>query len=246
MRSAFLRLVTIMPCLFTACAVAEAAPPLTSVRTWTSADGKFTVQAALIQIADDRVKLRKEDGGDIEVLENSLSVADRDVIDVLRKRQAEKPADDKPKSKHPWLPDGYQVGMRYISEVIPDPASIAHLKLGERIAGKKEIDWSLNLTRGALVFKSINWEPEISAAISKFRLHVPRLIAGKMTMHIDGREVWTLNSDAVLYTSQEFEVAGTAGKRPAVRINVFGAQGQGVSNIVILVPTPPVAKPRPK
>jgi thiol-disulfide isomerase/thioredoxin len=47
------------------------------VRTWTSADGKFTVQAEMLSVEDGSVSLRKADGTEINVPLTKLSKADR-------------------------------------------------------------------------------------------------------------------------------------------------------------------------
>src|SRR5262245_13772949 len=74
--------------LFTAdSAVAE-------VRTWTSADGKFKVEAELISVQDDTIQLRKADGTEVTVPLEKLSPADR----LFAKSRAAKSASSETKA----------------------------------------------------------------------------------------------------------------------------------------------------
>lgn len=50
------------------------------VREWTDDTGKFKVRATLVQVADGKVTLRKEDGKEIVVSLARLSAADRDFL----------------------------------------------------------------------------------------------------------------------------------------------------------------------
>jgi len=52
----------------------------TKLRTWTSANGKFAVEAALVQIAADAVTLKKRDGRTIQVPIEKLSSKDQDFV----------------------------------------------------------------------------------------------------------------------------------------------------------------------
>ena len=47
------------------------------VRTWTTADGRYTVEAELVEVVDGSVKLRKSDGQETTVALEKLSEADR-------------------------------------------------------------------------------------------------------------------------------------------------------------------------
>jgi hypothetical protein len=67
MRMAYL----LLPVIALAAGMASAAP-----RTWTSANGKFTIQAELVTVKDDKVELRKADGDTIEVPLRKLCEAD--------------------------------------------------------------------------------------------------------------------------------------------------------------------------
>lgn len=50
------------------------------VRTWTSADGKFNVEAELLSVQDGKVNLRKADGTEVAVPLTKLSEADRKFV----------------------------------------------------------------------------------------------------------------------------------------------------------------------
>lgn len=50
------------------------------VREWTDNTGKFKVRATLVQVADGKVTLRKEDGKEIVISLTRLSAADRDFL----------------------------------------------------------------------------------------------------------------------------------------------------------------------
>jgi len=89
-----LRIIAIAVCAFmpvTGEAVAEQA------RTWTSADGKFTVEAELVEVDDLVVRLRRSDGQVISVPLANISDSDRD---YLRKQREPVPRD----MRHVWLP----------------------------------------------------------------------------------------------------------------------------------------------
>ena len=47
-------------------------------RTWNSASGKFSVEAELLQVRGDVLKLKRSDGKTFDVKLSSLSQADRD------------------------------------------------------------------------------------------------------------------------------------------------------------------------
>ena len=78
MRIAYL----LLPVIALAAGMAEAAP-----RTWTSANGKFTIQAELVTVKDDKVELRKADGDTIEVPLEKLCEADRQYASASCARQ---------------------------------------------------------------------------------------------------------------------------------------------------------------
>jgi len=59
----------------------QPAPPSTAMRTWTSADGKFTTVADLISYAAGIAKLRRSDGTVIQVRRDQLSEADQEFLD---------------------------------------------------------------------------------------------------------------------------------------------------------------------
>jgi WD40 repeat protein len=58
--------------------------PRPAMRTWTSADGKFTVEAELVAVRDGAVTLRRRDGKDIAVAAEKLCDADRQWISERR------------------------------------------------------------------------------------------------------------------------------------------------------------------
>jgi thiol-disulfide isomerase/thioredoxin len=60
------------------------------VRTWTSADGKFKVEAELLSVQEGKVSLRKADGTEVAVPLTKLSEADRQFV---KGRAASDPAD---------------------------------------------------------------------------------------------------------------------------------------------------------
>src|SRR5437867_2847488 len=50
------------------------------VRTWTSADGKFKVEAEMLSVQEGKVSLRKADGTEVTVPLAKLSEADRQYV----------------------------------------------------------------------------------------------------------------------------------------------------------------------
>jgi hypothetical protein len=50
------------------------------LRTWTSGDGQYTVEAQFIKKMDGKVRLRKKDGAEIDVPVEKLSQKDREFI----------------------------------------------------------------------------------------------------------------------------------------------------------------------
>jgi outer membrane protein assembly factor BamB len=59
-------------------------------RTWTSADGRFTTQAAFLGFKDGMVQLRKPDGKQVAVPSSALSAEDREYVRVeLQRRKQE-------------------------------------------------------------------------------------------------------------------------------------------------------------
>jgi WD40 repeat protein len=73
------------------------APPATdtpapsSMRTWTSADGNFTVEAQCVRDDGDAVVLRKKSGGEVKVPLDKLSADDRAYVERRRLRQPDAP-----------------------------------------------------------------------------------------------------------------------------------------------------------
>jgi len=58
---------------------AEVAKQVTS-RVWTDSTGKFKIEAELVEILDDKVRLKKKDGQELTVPVNRLSVADQTFV----------------------------------------------------------------------------------------------------------------------------------------------------------------------
>ncbi len=58
----------------------EAASPFEEVRTWSDKTGRFQVEAKLVAIGADQVRLRKADGREIEVPVHRLSLIDADYV----------------------------------------------------------------------------------------------------------------------------------------------------------------------
>jgi WD40 repeat protein len=54
-------------------------------RTWTSADGRFTVEAEFVAAAGDKITLKKQAGGQVEIPLAKLSKADREYVEGLTK-----------------------------------------------------------------------------------------------------------------------------------------------------------------
>lgn len=54
----------------------ETSKPASEIRKWTSADGKFSVEAAFVSKAGDKIKLRRQDGKEITVSAEKLSAED--------------------------------------------------------------------------------------------------------------------------------------------------------------------------
>lgn len=70
--------------------LAEAAPSTSTMaasRTWTSADGKFSVVATLVEVVDNEVVLKKENGDTIRVSLDQLSDADHKFIEQQSRSQ---------------------------------------------------------------------------------------------------------------------------------------------------------------
>lgn len=65
-------------------AKAEPNPAAPMIRTWTSANGKFTVEASLVRIQDDSVVLLKKDGKVVTVPLSQLSANDRRFVQSRR------------------------------------------------------------------------------------------------------------------------------------------------------------------
>lgn len=67
------------------------------MRTWTSADGKHTTQAALLGFKDGLVQLRRSDGKEIAIPGSKLSAADREYVrtEVQRRKRGTTPATGK-------------------------------------------------------------------------------------------------------------------------------------------------------
>ncbi|MDZ7617951.1 MAG: SHD1 domain-containing protein, partial [Patescibacteria group bacterium] len=56
-------------------------------RTWTSADGRFSIEAELIEVGGSSVRLRRVGGAEITVPLQSLSEADRGFLAGLKRDQ---------------------------------------------------------------------------------------------------------------------------------------------------------------
>ena len=73
-----------------------ATAPLASARKWTSNDGRYSVEAELVELADGRVRLKKAEGATVTVPLERLSEADRQFLTTLRKKDASYAADVEP------------------------------------------------------------------------------------------------------------------------------------------------------
>jgi hypothetical protein len=73
-----------------------ATAPLASARKWTSNDGKYSVEAELVELADGRVRLKKAEGATVTVSLERLSEADRQFLATLRKKDASYVGDVEP------------------------------------------------------------------------------------------------------------------------------------------------------
>ena len=74
------------------CCAQTAVEVTSDFRTWKNNTGKFSIEAKLVSVADDIVKLEKKDGRVIELPEAKLSKADRKFIEDLReKAEADNP-----------------------------------------------------------------------------------------------------------------------------------------------------------
>ena len=62
-------------------------PAKETSRTWTSADGRFTVAATLVEVVREEVVLRKEDGAVVRIFLDKLSDSDRTFIEQLPAKQ---------------------------------------------------------------------------------------------------------------------------------------------------------------
>jgi hypothetical protein len=70
--------------------------PPAEIRTWTSADGHFTVEAELVEVVKGTVKLRKANGTILNVPLEKISKADREYALSAKKTAQSKPAPPKP------------------------------------------------------------------------------------------------------------------------------------------------------
>ncbi|MEE2935889.1 MAG: SHD1 domain-containing protein, partial [Planctomycetota bacterium] len=66
-----------------------------SARKWTSSDGKFSIEAELVEAKDGNVRLKRQDGKVITVPVSQLSKADRDYLSSIAKPE-KKPEAAKP------------------------------------------------------------------------------------------------------------------------------------------------------
>jgi S1-C subfamily serine protease/thiol-disulfide isomerase/thioredoxin len=67
----------------TAASAAEDRQPAPAFRSWTDAAGKHTVKATFLGVRDDKVRLKKENGDEVEVPLAKLSEADREAVKTL-------------------------------------------------------------------------------------------------------------------------------------------------------------------
>ena len=88
------------------------------IRTWTSKSGSFQIEAAMIDVGDSEIQLRKTDGKTVTVALDQLSKKDRDFIETLKKKQAGKAkavgaaksaAADKALEGHAVVPGSFRV-----------------------------------------------------------------------------------------------------------------------------------------
>lgn len=70
---------------------AEAAKEAKSWRTWTTADGKFTVEAKLVSIGFGKARLEKRDGTTVDVKPDVLSPEDQDFIEEWKRARNRRP-----------------------------------------------------------------------------------------------------------------------------------------------------------
>ena len=78
----------------------------TGLRTWTDSSGRHTVKAAFLELRDDNVRLKKENGDVIQVPLNKLSEADREAAKKLMEKaraaiKSKDGGDDNPFSAQP-------------------------------------------------------------------------------------------------------------------------------------------------
>ncbi|MBN1590210.1 MAG: hypothetical protein JW888_11905 [Pirellulales bacterium] len=73
-----------------------AAASMAAARTWTSANGKFTIEATLADFKDGQVTLKKDDGGQITVPLSKFSAKDREFV----KKQFPQAGEESPQAKN--------------------------------------------------------------------------------------------------------------------------------------------------
>lgn len=74
-------------------------------RSWTSANGKYTIKAELVDTDDDKVRLQKTDGTEITVALDQLSEADQRYVKLRARRTSSTKAERETKPEH----DGQRV-----------------------------------------------------------------------------------------------------------------------------------------
>ncbi|TWT78506.1 Thiol-disulfide oxidoreductase ResA [Posidoniimonas polymericola] len=69
-----------LPLLVAACVLGVGACVIAAPRTWTDVSGRFAIEAELVDVSDDVVRLRKADGEEVSVPLNRLSKPDREFL----------------------------------------------------------------------------------------------------------------------------------------------------------------------
>lgn len=103
------------------------------VRTWSSASGKFSVQAELIEVVDGKARLRKEDGRVIAVPIAKLSSADRRLL--MAQKNGATDASTPPASVK--VSDGLRISAKAQWESPPPPLVVEISILGKPAAEAK-------------------------------------------------------------------------------------------------------------
>ena len=92
-----------------------------SAREWSDATGKFRVEAEFVELKDDVVQLRRDDGKTLRIPLGRLSAKDRAFLkEKIAEQKSPKPSPGKPESAPidygPWVETKHEVGVKLTAE----------------------------------------------------------------------------------------------------------------------------------